>query len=92
MEATLRRLEQNIADNTGFTLQIKERLDKQNGLIPHMSDAVKAMAARQETMMKQLNSDAVSDAGTRAKMGIIWAMVGAIGMAVLGYVLKGFLG
>lgn len=92
MEEGLKRLDSSITDNTGLTLQIKERLDKQNGLLPHMAESIKAMSNVQGQMMKQMNEEAVSEASTKVKLGILWAVCAAIGMGVVGYVLKGFLG
>lgn len=92
MEEALKRLDVSLADNTGLTLQIKERIDKQNGLIPHMAESVKAMSEIQHQMMAKMNDEAVSEASTKVKVKILWAIVAALGTGLLGYVLKGFLG
>lgn len=92
MEETLKRLDINQKEHAEITLQIKERLDKQNGLIPHMAESVREIADSQKELMKQMNAEAVDDASAKVKLGILWALVGAIGMGLLGYVLKGFLG
>lgn len=92
MEEALKRLDVSQKEHQDITLQIKERLDKQNGLIPHMAESLKAVATVQNQMMTKMNEEAVRGAGTKVKLGIMWAVLSAIGMGVLGYVLKGFLG
>ena len=86
------RLEKNVETHGDMTRQIKERLDKQNGLIPHMAESVKNLVQVQEDMMKKLNLNDIEDAKEGAKMKILWGVGGVIGAAVLGFVLKSLLG
>lgn len=91
MEEALQRLSRVQEEHQNITLQIKERLDKQNGIIPHMAEDIRNMSVRQEELIKGANEHAVSTAASKVKMGIMWALVSAFGMGVLGYILKGFL-
>lgn len=92
MKESLNKLSTALDKNSEVTFEIKERLDKQNGLIPHMAESVKAMSDRQEEMMDRLNEEAVHAASTKVKMKILWAIAGTVGAALLGYLLKGIIG
>lgn len=92
MEDTLKRLDVSQKEHQEITLGIKEKLDKQNGIIPHMAESLRSMHELQNQIMNKMNSNAVGDAKTNIKLGILWAVSAAIGMGFVGYVIKGFLG
>jgi plasmid maintenance system antidote protein VapI len=92
LEVEFKNVKETVEENRDLTLQIKERLDKQNGLIPHMADSVKSLVDVQQEMMKKLNANDIQDAKDGAKMKVLWAAAGTIGAAILGYVLKSVLG
>jgi chromosome segregation ATPase len=92
MEISLKKLDRNIENNGQITLQIKERLDKQNGAIPHLSEMVKNMAAQQEKMMSSLTSEKVRHAGMDAKVTALWVLSAGIVTGVMGYAIKSIIG
>lgn len=87
MEETLKKLDSRLEDNHNLTYDIKSRLDKQNGLIPHMSEDIKTLLTHHESLKEnQLK------VGLRVK--ILWGIVIALGSSITGLLfslLKDFL-
>ena len=83
MEDTLKRLMNNHAEHFDTTLQIKERLDKQNGAIPHMSEDIRAMTLTQNKMFSRMNSDKIKSENLDVKFKILWAGLAIAAGAVL---------
>lgn len=93
MDETLKRLHSNLESNTSLTLQIKERLDKQNGAIPHMAETMKLVLDEQKNLSSKLAEKAVDDAKASVKVKVMWGIILALGGGFLTFaidLLKGF--
>jgi len=79
MNEAIEKIDANLEESYKVTLQIKERLDKWNGNIPHMASDVKelkeTLAKREETLIKR---DAEAKE-TSTKTKILWGIVTTIG-------------
>jgi hypothetical protein len=71
LESRLDAVEEIAKETHEMVFDIKSRLDKQNGLIPHMAEDVKALMSRFET-------NAISDAKSNTKLSILWSTLSAI--------------
>ncbi len=88
----LDKIEENLKDTHSMVFSIKERLDKQNGAIPHMAEKIDVMSEVVHELkhsQSQLQKEQTKD-GT--KLHIIWGIAGTIGGAVLSYVIKLLIG
>jgi hemerythrin superfamily protein len=99
VEESLRRFETNLNSNTQATMQIKERLDKQNGAIPHMSEDIKTLMkvlsdhAEQEeldrkTIIDRLQKKSEEEVRNALKIKIMWAVVGFVCSGLGAYILN----
>jgi hypothetical protein len=59
-----------------MVFDIKSRLDRQNGLLPHM-------AADIANLMEKIENTSISDAKTNTKLNVLWSAVGALGSALI---------
>jgi chromosome segregation ATPase len=92
MSTSLNKLDKIIEENTEITFQIKEKLDKQNGAIPHLSEMIKQIATRQEQIADKLNTSIVGTLMYKTKTKVMWGMLAVIGISLTGIVLKSILG
>jgi len=88
VEKTLEKLGANLSENYKVTIQIKERLDKQNGALPHLVDDVQDLKEVQSKMFNSLIQHVILDAENRTKLNILWGVIATIGVAVVGLVIK----
>ena len=90
---SVNKLENKVDDTTHLILDIKERLDKMNGWIPHILEGMERL---QEQQMKILQTCAVRSCGVvpekqenteiGVKLKILWGGVGVIATTILGCV------
>ena len=92
MEDVLSRFEKGMNDHAQITLQIKERLDKQNGLMPHMSEDIKALIKQQSEVSERMTHNEIREASRSVKVKIVWAVMGILGTGLLAFILKAVLG
>lgn len=72
MREAIEKIDTNLEESYKITLQIKERLDKWNGSIPHMASDMKQL---KENFEKKGNDD--KELSTKTK--ILWGIVTTIG-------------
>ena len=75
MEESLERLSISQKEYLDVTMQIKERLDRQNGAIPHMVDDIKGVLETQAKILGRLNKDAQKAEALSFKMKILWSIL-----------------
>lgn len=88
VKGALENLSTLIDKNNEITSDIKTRLDKQNGLIPHMSEGIKHLMNKQEAVMEQVNQNSIKETATRIKVTIVWGFITAVGAGTFGFLLK----
>lgn len=71
---------------------IKERLDRQNGAIPHMSQDISKLSESVSTLHSAVSNLQVNSSKTETKTMIIWGILTAIGAAVLAAVTRFLIG
>lgn len=84
----LDKIEESLKETHSMVFSIKERLDKQNGIIPHMADDIKQIKDHQDNLADEqsnLEKEQIQD-GTKLKA--MWAILGAIGGGLLSVVIK----
>jgi len=72
LEKTLDKMDANLTDNYRVTLQIKERLDKQNGALPHLVEDVKELQKNQLTLLESFTKNTISDTESKTRLHILW--------------------
>lgn len=92
MVKTLDRLEKNLEGNSALVSQIKERLDKQNGLIPHMAESIKDMHSCQQELIKKLTANTIKDSAMNVKVKLMWGLVTALAGGLLYALLRIYVG
>ena len=88
IEKTLEKLDINLSENYRATLQIKERLDKQNGAIPHLVEDVKELQKTQNILSDAFHKNVVSDTEQKTKLKILWGILATLGTAAMGMAIK----
>ncbi len=71
----LDKIEVNLKDTHGMVFSIKERLDKQNGAIPHMAEKIDLVSE----VVNELKNNQTKDS---SKLSVIWGVAGAIGRRI----------
>jgi hypothetical protein len=89
MESKFEKMENRLEQTHELVLEIKERLDKQNGWIPHLQQDIHALKESQIQLNTILNKNGVEDKEQSTRLKVIWGVMTAIGSAIIGYVLKG---
>ncbi len=79
------KIEESLKETHGMVFSIKERLDKQNGIIPHMAEDMKVIKKHYEIVSKEQ-----TDSGIKLK--ILWGVLGALGGSLLSLVIKLLIG
>lgn len=74
--------------NKANTAEIRSRLDSWNGSIPHIYTAVKDIQNNQKHLNEALTNNKVNDATNETKIKILWSVIGALGVALLGSLVK----
>lgn len=95
MKNSLESLDEALLKNNELTLAIKERIDKQNGILPHMAESVRLMSTKQEKMMERLNENSINNAKYSTKLRVLWGILGAVGtgfVTLFIYLLKSIVG
>jgi len=69
-------------------LEIKERLDKWNGTIPHLSEDLKEIKEDYKKMGETLGTHIVEETKNISKIKIMWGILGAVGTALVGATVK----
>lgn len=81
LEKSVEKADQTMRDNYEVTTSIKERLDKQNGWLPHLIEDVQEL----KSMIKVHTEHQVESA---IKVKIVWSIFGAIGASLIGIGIK----
>lgn len=82
------RMENSVKETYNMVFQVKERLDKQNGAIPHLVEDVKNLTTKQDLMFGILNKNSQEDYKTKVKISILWGILGAASIAAIEIFLK----
>jgi hypothetical protein len=88
IEKTLEKLDINLSENYRVTLSIKERLDKQNGAIPHLVEDVKELKHGQTALFDAIVKNSISDTENKTRVKILWGILATIGTAAIGFAIK----
>lgn len=72
VEKTLEKMDMNLSENYRVTLQIKERLDKQNGAIPHLVEDVKELQKGQKELLDSVIKNTIADTESKTRLKILW--------------------
>jgi uncharacterized protein YoxC len=87
-EKAIEKLDTTTSETYKATLSIKERLDKWNGTLPHILEAVKELQNSNKETNEKLTHNAIQDANTQSKTKVMWAIFGFLGTAIGGIILK----
>lgn len=82
VEKALSKLSDSQKEHFETTLQIKERLDKQNGAIPHIQEDMRGLVDTQEKILSRLNKDSIRNANLSIRVKLLWSTL-AIGVGSL---------
>ena len=77
--------EENVNEIYDVVQEVKERLDKQNGILPHISDEVKDLSSKLNEYIAESNT---AKGVTAFSHKLLWAIMGGMGTAVLALVVK----
>lgn len=91
-EEKLNKIEENLKDTHSMVFSIKERLDKQNGAIPHMAEKIDEMSKVVYELKENQSEIKKEQTKDGTKLHIIWGVAGTIGGAILSYVIKLLIG
>jgi len=88
----LDKIEENLKETHSMVFSIKERLDKQNGAIPHMAEKIDKMSEVVYELKE--NQSAMQSEQTKdgTKLHIIWGIGGIVGGGILSYAIKLLIG
>ena len=95
LEEKIERMEANLDSHVQVTYEIKERLDKLDGFLPHMSDTLKILVEDQKAIKESLASkdlrdlkkelgDAEKDTELRTKFKVLWKVLIFLGTTIAG--------
>ena len=89
MAAATEELKSTVNENYRLTLEIKERLDKQNGSIPHMSKGVESISSNLILLSKRMNDSEKRNISNTFKTKLMWGalifITSALVTATIGY-------
>jgi uncharacterized coiled-coil protein SlyX len=88
MNETIEKIDASIEESYKISLQIKERLDRWNGSIPHMAEDLKELKETQASLNKALVKSEHDDKENSTKTKILWGIVTTIGGGLAGYLIK----
>lgn len=83
MEESLQRLSVSQKEYLDITMEIKERLDRQNGAIPHMVDDIRGVLETQSKILGRLNKDSQKAEALSFKMKIVWSILALVAGGVV---------
>lgn len=72
MEAKFEKMENRLEQTHELVLEIKERLDKQNGWIPHLQQDIKTLKDSQSQLNTILNKNGLEDKEQSTRVKVIW--------------------
>jgi peptidoglycan hydrolase CwlO-like protein len=70
---------------------IRSRMDKQNGAIPHIQDDIKKFGESLEKLHNKTEQISTTASTTKFKTGILWAGLGMVSTAILTFLIQRFL-
>lgn len=79
MEKTIEKINDKLEQSYDVSIQIKERLDKWNGTIPHMAEDMKSLKENQTNLSKALIKNEINDEQHSTKMKVVWGVFTTIG-------------
>ena len=82
MKLAVEKIDTRLEDSLKATLEVKERLDRQNGAIPHMSETLKLILSEQKQISSQLAVNDIKDAGSQVKIKIMWGIIVILGSSL----------
>jgi hypothetical protein len=82
------KMESSIESNTEVTYDIKERLDKWDGFMPHMIKQMDELSVGQKEIHKSLVSKDLENSEMTTKFKVLWTLLGFLGAAIVGFVVR----
>ena len=91
MKESLKELKDQGEETYEIVYGLKERMDKQNGIIPSMSKSLDKIIDRQEQMFETMHGQTVKNVSNGWKIKVLWGIFGVVGTAIAGGLIKFFL-